>query len=219
MVSAGATVLEFSQCRLTIVVGAKRTRQDLIQKLMGTSKDSIIFLDVAVHKLSIGFRNVSILFRHIGSNVTQIGKHGWEHAFKENAGFVKPFDRKQKGSPGSKCFFDNRHVFLATSTIEKVNLTVGLRMDVLVDEFRIGEFAKAQTLCDTVDLFEMSMEEVARNESLDRIPNVTDGVDARVFMSPGKIKRKFVVTHAANPRMAANDFADVFASVLLGFQQ
>ncbi len=186
---------------------------------MGSSKHYVVFLEIAMHKLTIGLRDFSVFLRNVGSHVAQIRKDRRKHSLEANAGFIKTLDWKQKRTPSRQPVFNDRHIIIAATAIKKIDLTIGLWMDVLIDQLRVSKLAEAHPLSNTVHLLEVPMKEVSRNEPLDRVTDVANRVNRGFLVMPRQIQRKFVVAHAAYPRMTANDLAHVLASVLLGLKQ
>lgn len=160
-----------------------------------------------------------IFLRDIRADVREVREEFREEFFQADAGFIESLDWKQESPASFDRLIDDGQVVERPSPIEEVDLAVGLGMNVLLDEFSICEIAKRHALGDALDFFVMSVEEIARDKPIDGVADKADCVDVRVFVMIGEVEGEFVIGEAADPGVAADDFADIFASVLLGLEQ
>jgi len=69
-----------------------------------------------------------------------------------------------------------------------MNLAIGLRMDLLSNEFCTCELSKAHPLGDAIDFFKMAMIKVTRDKTVDRVPNVAQREDVDEVASVWQIE-------------------------------
>ena len=81
--------------------------------------------------------------------------------FKADAGFIESLDRKDKRSTGGNGSFNDFGRVKRFATIKKVDLTIGLWVYLLLNQFSGGKFSKTHSLGNAIYFFEMSVKEVS----------------------------------------------------------
>ncbi len=219
MESAGATILELFEGGVSIIERMERFRQGLVELSVGHMENGIVLVQILMSKFTFLIGDLCIFLGYVGGHVREVGEHQRELAFETDAGFVKTLDGVKVSASSFGGIIDDGHVFEAGARVQEIDLAVGLRVDILLDQFSFCEFAETHPLCDAVDFFKMTVEKVAGDKPVDGISHKTECIDVGMFVGVGQIEREFVITKALHPGMATNNLANVCAAVLLGFQQ